>query len=519
MSVENNNSSILNEIEEVEMIEESSSTLLDSITQQNDNEECTYFTADEPLALSSMFTIERMNSMNTGANLLEFLNSIPTGRTMYHRGLTFTRVLKSMKNLDLLHPSQQYENINSYGGLNSQQKNYFEGVIQSLNRRTDPENFQTVAESILGANRRVDFIPVADVEVGSVTVNRYALLCHAMVDPRLTPLWVNYNTSITAGNRHNALTEGISVSNNEHIDALISAIIDTVKSDVSNILKHEYNIFNNIHPEHGNFSRDVRHQFTSLVTQAKNNFDTLWYRLDKSGRNENGDILDATAMNFCKYGQRTVNVSHFYQYMLWKDQDLLFLSNRLPDTVGIECGFTPEENTTGRGLIARNRVSSSSSSSRQRSSSSDGSGTPSSSMATTNSSSREESSTGTTIGQQNSVLSRKDKKQIELQRYFSESLGRSIATVAQSTRKVHELSPGEKTLKRRKDESSIELFDAKKKLVDVERKAREAQSSLSQREVEIKMLQTAMNDASFNNLTAEQKQKVQNRYMELLITI
>ena len=106
-----------------------------------------------------------------------------------------------------------------------------------------------------------------------------------------------------------------------------------------------------------------------------------------------------------------------------------------------------------------------------------------------------------------------------MQRYFSESLGRSIATVAQSTRKVHELSPGEKTLKRRKDESSIELFDAKKKLVDVERKAREAQSSLSQREVEIKMLQTAMNDASFNNLTAEQKQKVQNRYMELLITI
>ena len=60
--------------------------------------------------------------------------------------------------------------------------------------------------------------PAAPTEAGSVAVNRYALLCHAMIDPRLHPLWVEYNTSVAAGDRHNRLTEGVNMLENDALD-------------------------------------------------------------------------------------------------------------------------------------------------------------------------------------------------------------------------------------------------------------------------------------------------------------
>jgi hypothetical protein len=43
-----------------------------------------------------------------------------------------------------------------------------------------------------------------------------------------------------------------------------------------------------------------------MITSAKSKFDVLFYQLDKSGRQESGEILDATALHYCKAG-RTLN--------------------------------------------------------------------------------------------------------------------------------------------------------------------------------------------------------------------
>ena len=48
--------------------------------------------------LQELFTVETMNSKSTGAELIEFINSLPAGRTKYHRGLTSNRILKALKN-------------------------------------------------------------------------------------------------------------------------------------------------------------------------------------------------------------------------------------------------------------------------------------------------------------------------------------------------------------------------------------------------------------------------------------
>ena len=55
--------------------------------------------------LQELFTVEVMNSKDTGAEVIEFINSLPTGRTKYHRGLTSNRVLKALKNRKLVRVS------------------------------------------------------------------------------------------------------------------------------------------------------------------------------------------------------------------------------------------------------------------------------------------------------------------------------------------------------------------------------------------------------------------------------
>ena len=72
-------------------------------------------------------------------------------------------------------------------------------------------------------------------EAGSVAVSRRALICHATIDPRLRPLWVERDASAPAGDRRNRLTEGVSLHENEAIDRLLAAI-----RDVANFLKNDF---------------------------------------------------------------------------------------------------------------------------------------------------------------------------------------------------------------------------------------------------------------------------------------
>jgi hypothetical protein len=59
-----------------------------------------------------------------------------------------------------------------------------------------------------------------------------------------------------------------------------------------------------VHPEHGKF-KDPQH-LKELLPTLQNQLSKLRDNLDKSGRNEGGEILDDTAKEFCATG-RTLN--------------------------------------------------------------------------------------------------------------------------------------------------------------------------------------------------------------------
>jgi hypothetical protein len=98
-----------------------------------------------------------------------------------------------------------------------------------------------------------------------------------------------------------------------------------------------------IHPEKGG-SIDAD-QFGSLMTEMRNVFDVLKSNLSKSGTQESGEILDGTALEFCKYKQRTAKLNHFYVWLCWKNQDLNFLYNSLQDGVATGGDAAPEPYT------------------------------------------------------------------------------------------------------------------------------------------------------------------------------
>lgn len=471
-----------------------------------------------------LFTDEAMNSISDGQGILDFVATLPQGRTMYHRGLTMNRTLKEMKTAKLL--PAEFEATTSYGSMNANVQRYFELQIKSLSRDRLGETFQGICEAIL-SKKTHSAIPAASDSVGSVVTNRYALLVHTMIEPRFHQLWVEYNTKIPAGDRPNRLTEGVALVENDIVDRLLEAT-RLVAETVSNAtLKQEHpQLFNTIFPEQGQFAD--RAQLKKEITTCKNNFDTLWYRLNKSGRNESGDILDSTALHFCKYGGRTVNASHFYQWLLWKGKDLLFLSNRLDEGVGLECGF---ETVPYALAVNRGRPSSSSqSSSRSISPATTGSSLPPLNPSRSNQRltySEDGGDVYSEVGQA-SVLSKKEQKQLETNRAMAtavgEALGGSLSKLtgiagmdASSNKRTHEISPEEKEMKRLKDKSVIDLRESQANLVNIEARAKEQAAIASEKQAKLDTLQKAMNDPSFLQLPEEARVRIQSTYVQLLL--
>lgn len=124
---------------------------------------------------------------------------------------------------------------------------------------------------------------------------------------------------------------------------LMKTCVEDVAPNVSNCFGERWPALLNIHPEKGSFS-DVE-QFSALLTEMKNTFDILKSNLSMSGTQESGEILDGTALHFCKYGQRTAKLNHFYLWLCWKDQDLNFLSNNLLEGVATGGGTVSEPYT------------------------------------------------------------------------------------------------------------------------------------------------------------------------------
>lgn len=92
-----------------------------------------------------------------------------------------------------------------------------------------------------------------------------------------------------------------------------------------------------LNPAHGHFVDGK--DFSSKWTKMKNQHDKLLFNLNQSGRNETGEILDCTAMQFCKVSGRVLNLPLLYCYLIWKNQDLQFASNMLPEAIALSTGL------------------------------------------------------------------------------------------------------------------------------------------------------------------------------------
>lgn len=91
--------------------------------------------------------------------------------------------------------------------------------------------------------------------------------------------------------------------------------------------------------------------FWKEYAEMRNSYDTLCSRLNVSGRNESGVILDCTALTFCKNGIKLLsNFLQFYIYLLWKDCNVSFVTNRLPENCNQSCGLsTPPTYSRSKG--------------------------------------------------------------------------------------------------------------------------------------------------------------------------
>jgi hypothetical protein len=173
-----------------------------------------------------------------------------------------------------------------------------------------------------------------------VVVNRWALMAEFYVHPLSRESLESYTSKIPQEGKNHLLTDGMKTHRQGQIADLMRICLDEVKPLVSNCFGERWPALLNIHPDRGSFS-DVE-QFSALLTEVKNTFDILKSNLSMSGTQESGEILDGTALHFCKYWQRTAKLNHFYLWLCWKDQDLNFLSNTLQEGVATGGGAAAE---------------------------------------------------------------------------------------------------------------------------------------------------------------------------------
>ena len=152
-----------------------------------------------------------------------------------------------------------------------------------------------------------------------------------------------YCSKIPSDGKNHILTDGMKAHRLAQITELMRICVEDVAPNVSNCFGDRWPALANIRAEKGTFA-DVD-QFSALLTEMKNTFDILKANLSMSGTQESGEILDGTALHFCKYGQRTAKLNHFYLWLCWKDQDLNFLSNNLLEGVATGGGVAAEPYT------------------------------------------------------------------------------------------------------------------------------------------------------------------------------
>lgn len=271
-----------------------------------------------------------VRNLKTGEEIYSYLQSIPTGRSARNQGYTYNRIIKLLNSKDLF-PSTFA--VVSYGIMKLQSKSIVHTTIREVDINVlGGEFFDRIHEAILNAQEA----PCANVpdNEGNVVINRWALLLEFYVDPAAREQLTRYFTKLSPEERPATLTDGIANHKKAIVNELYRICMEEVAPNVRNSFCETWPALIGIHPENGTFtSVDM---FVQLLGEARSTWDVLKANLSQSGTQESGVILDSTAFEFCKHGQRTCKLNQFYMWLKWKDQDLLFLSNSLTEGVAAD---------------------------------------------------------------------------------------------------------------------------------------------------------------------------------------
>lgn len=285
--------------------------------------------------------VENIRAVNSGDEFFACLQAIPPGRNAKSQGYSYNRFIKVLNasgNLPV-----EFTELN-YGSMKIGPKNMLHGIIKSLRLETHGKKlFDDLKDSLLFSYDVQPAAVTTDVPPEGITVNRWALLAEFYIHPASRDAHEDYFTKIPPAGKNQLLTDGMKQHRMSQVAALMKLCIEEVAPNVRNCFGARWPALINIHPEKGGFA-DAE-QFGSLMTEMRNVFDVLKSNLSKSGTQESGEILDGTALEFCKYHQRTAKLNHFYLWLCWKDQDLNFLSNSLREGVATGGDSAPEQYT------------------------------------------------------------------------------------------------------------------------------------------------------------------------------
>ena len=250
-----------------------------------------------------------IKAVTTGDEFFDCLQSIPPGRSANSQGYTYNRFIKVMNAEGNLPP--EYGTL-SYGAMKVAQKKVVHAAIRNLNIEVHGAKlFDCLKEAILSSYVTASVIPEA---LEGVMVNRWALMSEFYVHPLSREALEGYCSKIPSDGKNHLLTDGMKAHRLNQMTELMRLCVEDIAPNVSNCFGERWPALSSIHPEKGTFN-DVD-QFAALLTEMKNTFDILKANLSMSGTQESGEILDGTALHFCKYGQRTAKLSHFYQNKL-----------------------------------------------------------------------------------------------------------------------------------------------------------------------------------------------------------
>ena len=270
--------------------------------------------------------VAAVKSATTGQELFECLQALPTERDSKSQGYSFNRFIKVMYKEGKLPPEFGAQN---YGSM----KAILHSSIRSLSVEVHGKDiFDKLKDSILVSyDVLLTAVHVSEPTEG-VMVNRWALMAEFKVHPSALDALEDYHKKIPQEDKTLLLTDGMKAHRKSQVAASMKFCLEDVAPNISNLFGDiMWPALANIRPEKGTFT-DVD-QFSALLTGTKKAFDILKANLDKSGTQESGEMADSTALEFCKYNQRTCKLNHLYLWLSWSGKDLNYLSNNLQEGV------------------------------------------------------------------------------------------------------------------------------------------------------------------------------------------